>query len=76
MSDRPTPDELAHDAPGTWTRRAFLARLRDHGYVIAHPDDVPNPEAPEGLFGSTYDEAYECGWNDCRTRIFAEWRET
>lgn len=39
--------------------------LAEHGYVIAHPDDV------EKLPDADY-EPYTNGWNNCRRRIFGD----
>ena len=58
MSGRPTPEQIWRDYPAT-----YPARLKQHGYVIVHPDDVPL-DVEQGS-GSLYANAYGLGWNNC-----------
>ena len=69
----PTPEQIAAEAPfpADLERLAFLARLTSNGYVIIHPDDIAEQAAPDGLFGSTYNEAFRFGWQACMERIIA-----
>ena len=71
MTERPTPEQIA-DEIGVYGLN-LLAQLDHHGYVIVHPDDVPVAfPAPEGLFGCTYEEAYEFGCRKMRSHIFGD----
>lgn len=68
MTDRPTPRQIIGAAiAGTKAQRQIvddvLLTLRAHGYVIAHPDDVPRVEA-----GKPWPRLM--GWNACWDYIF------
>ena len=62
MSDRPTIEQIAVTCEQESTHD-FLYALRYHGYVIVHPDDVPENPISEG--------EWAIGWNGCRRHIFA-----
>ena len=74
----PTPEVIAMDAaydvaendgdPGliAWT---ILRRLKRHGYIIVHPDDVPKLDPVAHAF-LDLEASYGAGWNDCRAHIF------
>jgi hypothetical protein len=66
MSDRPTPEQIFYDYPAS-----FLSRLRQHGYVIVHPDDVPDVLGVVPRYPNRQ-EAWRQGWDDCRRHIFGE----
>lgn len=76
MTDRPTPEEIAgkFDAtPGLDTPASlYLGALHYQGYVIVHPDDVP--EHSHGYPPPTPVHSFNwCeGWNACRRRIFGD----
>ena len=67
MSERPTPEQIAdefhYDSPLAFVRD----HLPEHGYVIVHPDDVPDADLAS--------PSYQQGWNDCRDHIFGGDRE-
>ena len=77
MSDRPTPEQLAAEAPfpADLERLAYLARLTSNGYVIVHPDDVP--EHSHGVTPPNQVHSFNWveGWNACRRHI-VEQQET
>jgi len=58
--------EAAHPA------EQYLEALREHGYVIVHPDDVP--EHSHGVTPPSQVHSFNWveGWNACRRHIFAE----
>jgi hypothetical protein len=79
MTDRPTPEQIIMELDTTvhpGSPRAisdFVAHaevpsiipaLREHGYVIVHPDDVPHATLASA--------AYSEGWTDCRNHIFGD----
>lgn len=49
MTDRPTPEQLAASPDDiiAIAKDQLLADLRFHGYVIVHPDDVPEDPPDE-----------------------------
>lgn len=63
MGERPTPEELAE----YWGGLSLLKVLRQEGYRIVHPDDVP-----EDCSMPVENEWYRTGWNACRAHIFGE----
>lgn len=66
---RPTPRQLADRFENPAVRQAverYYTDLISNGYVIVHPDDVP--EEVENPRGS--DLVWNAGWNACRKRVF------
>ena len=70
MNDRPTIKQIATTDPvdDQLAKEVLLDDLRQYGYVIVHPDDVPL-DVEQGS-GSLYANAYGLGWNNCHRRIF------
>lgn len=74
-TDRPTPDKLAMDAdtlyrntPLSYAASKLLDDLAAEGYVIVHPDDVP-----DGMKVGLHEyNAYSEGWDACRDHIFGD----
>lgn len=76
MSERPTPHiairRCIEPLPGVNAARVaeyVEENLTRHGYVIVHPDDVPEMAMTDTLY---LDAPYGVGYNACRTRIFGE----
>jgi hypothetical protein len=82
---RPTPEGIARngglregqirDDLGKRQRVALLADLAEHGYVIVHPDDVPEFDPNSGRVSDGPNEfiyalGVTSGWSDCRAHIF------
>lgn len=70
MSERPTPEQII-DRWDYDSNQGLMLELREHGYVIVHPDDVPSGQA--GIRDVLPpDDATQriIGWNACRDHIF------
>jgi len=91
MTDRPTPEEIillldttihpgSPRAISEFVAHAevpdIIPALRNHGYVIVHPDDVPaDPPGSEHINPGDADRDfgfYAAGWNACRALIFGD----
>lgn len=78
MNDRPTPEQIERDildrAHDQGIEPCVVEALREHGWHIVHPDDVPQRTTPIGK-GQLYPnrlEAWRQGWDDCRRHIFGD----
>ena len=64
---RMTPKQIAEEWEPVGQRRQMLLDLAAVGYVIVHPEDVPEMSEDDDLY---LDAPYGVGYNDARRRIF------